>query len=245
MTLYSVVGVVATIALSLPILIILILRLTWYKSFPALLAYYSIVFSYNLLTLDNIASHIDKKFLYYFGVTNNMLDAPLMLTFMTYFSRTASFRRKMKLLVPVFMVFELIVIIFYGYNIQAATIVLGPGLALVLSFSVLFFVHQAKITVIHQKAAGKAFIVAALLFAYGGYGFIYVVYYVMKTQYRDDTYLVYFLVSIFSSLMVATGIYFERKRVKQIAEVQTTRKELKVIYGRAQSGSNVSGKQLY
>jgi hypothetical protein len=146
----------------------------------------------------------------------------------------------MKRVVPVFLLFEVIVISIYGFNLRAAIIVLGPGLLLVLVFSALFFIHQAKITIVHQKAAGKAFIATSLLFAYGGYAFIYVVYYLLKTQYKLDTYLVYYLVSIFSSLLLCTGIIIERKRVRQIAELQTARRELRVIYGLPETKSTGS-----
>ena len=111
---------------------------------------------------------------------------------------------------------------------------LDPDYLLVLGFSLLFFIHQAKITIVHQKAAGKALIVASLLFAYGGYSFIYVVYYLLKTPYKTDTFLVYYLISIISSVLIAIGIMYERKRVRELMELQTARKELKVIYGRAE-----------
>lgn len=243
MTWYTVVGMIATIALLLPIIFIIILRLAWYKSFPALLAYYIIVFGYNFLSLDYLKA--DNRFLYYYGVLCNFLDAPLMLSFMTYFSQTAGFRKRLELIVPAFVVFELTVIILNGFNIQSAVISLGPGLLLILILSLIFFIHQAKITITHQKAAGKAFIVASLLFAYGGYSFVYIVYYIMNTSYKMDAYIVYFLISIFSSLLLSAGIYFERKRVKQLAEVQVARKELKVIYGGQQNNKAVPREQPY
>jgi len=243
MTLYSVVGIISTVTLSLPILIILALRLTWYKSFPALLAYYIIAFSYNLFWLNYIKT--DSNFVHYYGLLNNFLDIPLMLTFITYFSPTALFRRRMRLGIYAFLLFEIVVIAFYGLGVRSMTIILAPGLVTMLVLSLLFFIHQAKITVIHQKAAGKAFMVSAVLFAYGGYSFLYIVYYLMKTTYKTDSYLVYFLVTIFSSLLISMGIFFERRRVKQLAEVQTTRKELKLIYGGAGSDSSISERQAY
>jgi hypothetical protein len=241
MTWFNVVGLVSAITLFLPIITILSLRLAWYKSFPALLAYYMLVSCHTFLTLDFMTA--GKSLIYYYGVTNNFLDAPLMLSFMTYFSKTVSFRKKMKLIILSLILFELIVIAIYGYNINAAIIVMTPGLLLVLGFSLMFFIHQAKITIIHQKAAGKALIIASLLFAYGGYSFIYVVYYLLKTPYKTDTFLVYFLITIFSSLLISAGIIFERRRVRELKELQTARKELKVIYGRSEKNTAVSEKQ--
>src|SRR5438477_13086900 len=100
---FDMMGLASTGALFLPIIVTLALRLAWYKSFPALLIYYIMSFGYNLISLDYFG--VNKQFLYYFGVANNFMDAPLMLSFMTYFSKTASFRNKMKLLIPAFVLF--------------------------------------------------------------------------------------------------------------------------------------------
>ena len=232
MTWFEVMGIISTSALFLPIIIIFALRLAWYKSFPALLVYYAIVFSQNLFSLGYFA--ISKQFVYNYGVLNNLLDAPLMLTFMTYFSKTVSFKKKMKFIIPGFLLFEIIVIAVNGFNLNSMVVVSGPGLLLVLYFSVVFFIHQVKITIVHQKAAGKALIASALLFAYGGYSFIYVVYFLLKTPYIKDTLIVYYLISIFSSLIISAGIIIEKKRVRQLAELQTARKELKIVYGRSE-----------
>ncbi len=241
MTWYNVVGIVSTIALALPVISILVFRLAWYKSFPALLVYYLIVFGFNFVSLNFV--QVDKNFIYYYGVANNFLDMPLIFSFMTYFSKTVSFRKRMKMIIPIFLLFEVIVVAFNGFNVRSSVIVVGPGLLLTLIFSIVFFVHQVKITIIHQKAAGKAFIVTSLLFAYGGYSFIYVVYYLIDTPYKADTFLVYYLVNIFSSLIISTGIFLERKRVRQLAELQITRRELKVIYGRAETNTAASWKR--
>ncbi len=73
--------------------------------------------------------------------------------------------------------------------------------------------------------------IASLLFAYIGYSFVYCVFYLIKPVSKNDSYLVYFLITIFSSVVMAAGIFVERKRVKHLAEINTTREELKAIYG--------------
>jgi hypothetical protein len=55
-------------------------------------------------------------------------------------------------------------------------------------------------------------------------------YYVFKTPYVADTFLVYFLVSTLSSLLMCTGIIIERKRVQKLNELLQTRKELSELY---------------
>ena len=62
-----------------------------------------------------------------------------------------------------FIAFELIVIVMYGFNTQATTIVLAPGLILTLVISLLFFIHQVKIAVVYHKAVGKAIMISSVL----------------------------------------------------------------------------------
>lgn len=228
MTWNSVMGFISSIALFLPILFILIFRLGGYRTFPALLIYYTIVFSYNLLTEGYIKASPDT--IHYWSIFNNLLDAPLMLLFLTYFSTSPAFTRKMRGAIFILIAFEVTVVLMKGFTIEAITIILGPALATVVSFCIYFFIRQTKITIMHHKATGKAIIAAALLFAYGCYTIIYMMYYVFKTPHVADTFLVYFLVATFSSFLLCAGIIIERKRVQKLYELKQTRKELLDIY---------------
>jgi hypothetical protein len=228
MTWNSVMGVISSVALFLPIFFILVLRLGNYRTFPALLIYYTIVFSYNLLTEGYVKAGADT--IHYWNIFNNLLDAPLMLLFLTYFSTSAVFTKRMHIGIAALVLFELVIISLKGFTTEAITIILGPCLLTVVGFCVFFFIRQTKITIMHSKATGRAIIAAALLFAYGCYTIIYLMYYVFKTPYVADTFLVYFLVATFSSLLLCTGIIIERKRVQKLNEARLTRKELSDIY---------------
>ena len=228
MTWNSVMGIVSLIALFLPIFFLLVLRLGGYRSFPALLAYYAIVFTYNLFTLGYFKINSDITDLW--NICNNLADVPLMLTFLTYFSTSPGFTKKMKIAIWGFLAFEITVLLLVGFNTNAITIILGPGLVIVFAFCLHFFIRQTKITIMHRKATGKAIIAASLLFAYGCYGIIYLMYYVFKTPHVADTFLVYFLVVTFSSLLMSAGIFIERKRVQKLNELKLTRKELSIVY---------------
>jgi len=224
----STLGLISSIALFLPVLFILLFKLGGYKTFPALLIYYFTVFFYNLLSLNYI--HTGEDTTRYWGIANNLLDAPLMLTFLSYFSTTASLSKRIKQLILVFMVFELAIICWKGLTITAITIIMGPGLLLVIGFCVHFFVKQSKIAMMNGKAMGKAVMAASLLFAYGCYALIYVIYYVLKSPYIEHTFLIYFLVTTFSSLLLCAGIFIERKRIYKLNEAKIARKELAAIY---------------
>jgi len=220
-------GLISTIALSLPILTIIATKLYGYRSFPALLIYYIIAVGDNFLTLGYI--HADKAFVRYYGLTNNFLETPLILIFLTYFSTSPELTRRMKILILAFAAYEIIIISIFGFNLNAITITIGSGLLLLLSFCVIFFVRQTKITIMHRKATGKALIAGSFLFSFGCYSIIYLMYYIFKTP-KAETLLVYFLVTIFSSTLICAGIIIERKRVQKLNELKLTRKELSIIY---------------
>lgn len=221
-------GLISSVALFLPILFILVFKLGGYRTFPALLSYFGIALVYNLLIEGYITANPD--------VANNwnickiFLDAPLMLTFLTYFSTSRLFAKKMRITIGAVLGFEIVVVLLKGFTTEAITIFWGPALLIVAIFSTYFFIRQTKITISHHKAIGKAIIAASLLFAYGCYAIIYLMYYVLKTPYVADTFLVYFLVTTFSSLLICTGIFFERKRVQKLNELLQTRKELSELY---------------
>jgi hypothetical protein len=59
----------------------------------------------------------------------------------------------------------------------------------------------------HGKSADRA----SLLFAYGCYGIIYLMYYIFKTQQVADTFLIYFLVVTISSFLLSAGIIMNKK----------------------------------
>lgn len=87
MTWNSIMGFVSSFALFLPIIFILAFHFGRYSSFPVLLFYYSIVLVYNLMTEGYIK--VNPDVVYYWGLSNNLLDVPLMLTFLTYFTTSA------------------------------------------------------------------------------------------------------------------------------------------------------------
>lgn len=228
MTWNSVMGFISSVALLLPIVFILVLKLGSYRTFPVLLAYYVIIFSYNLLTEGYIKA--DKSTIDTWNICNNLLDAPLMLFFLTYFSTSVQFTNKIKLAIGVLILLEVVAVSAVGFNAHAIAIFLGPGLLTVFALCLHFFIRQTKTAILHQKALGKAIIAASLLFAYGCYTIIYLMYYVFKTPHIADTFLVYFLVVTFASLLLCAGIFIERKRIQQLNEVKITRRELSDIY---------------
>ena len=244
----SIMGLIASVALFLPVFLILILRLSRYRIFAVLLFYYLFTLIYNFFTQGYI--HANIEIIRGWGISNNLLEAPLILFSLTYFSGASSLTKKMKELILVVLLFELLVILIRGFSIDSMTIIMAPNLLIILAFCFYFFIRQVRISVMHNKAMGKSLMVSSLLFAYGCYSLIYLMYYVFKTPHIADTFLVYFLVTTFSSLLMAAGILVESKRIRKLEEVMVARKELSAIYNenarqndRARRGSLVFKKQ--
>ncbi len=221
-------GLVAAIALFLPITLIFTLRLATYRTFPVLLVYYIAVVTNNLFAQGCFKA--SPEVINIMGVTNNLLDAPLMLYFMTYFSTSSLFTKSLKIFILSYIVFEATVIGMRGFNVEAVVIVMAPGLFSVLVVSLYFFIRQVKITILYRKAAGKALMISSLLFAYGCYGIIYLMFYIFVTPNKEETFTIYFLVTTFAAILMTIGIIIERKRVTKLNELIVTRRELSVVY---------------
>ncbi len=226
MTLYELMGWISTVALLVPIALLLIFKLALYRSFPALLGFLFILLSCNILMLG-VAPRLDA----FQESMHNMLEAPLILAFLTYFSRSLEFRKRMMIALATLVAFELVVLSIEGFSSEAYKIMTAPGLALCLGFGLYFFIHQVKLTIVYQKAFGKAMLASSMFFATIGLSFIYVVRYFTNPQFRQDADLVQFMIVLFTAIGLSIGLIFERKRVKQLEELRIAREELKAIYG--------------
>ncbi|MEO5947122.1 MAG: hypothetical protein ABIP79_09940 [Chitinophagaceae bacterium] len=228
MTWNTIMGFVSSFALFIPIALILLLKLGSYRSFAALLIYYTSVIIFNLMSEGYI--HINRNVNYFWGIANNMLDVPLMLTFLTYFSPSKKYTQRMKILAVAFILFELIVMIVTRFSINGLTIILGPGLIIISGLCLHFFIRYATMAIEHGKATGKAFIAGSMLFAYGCFSILYVMYYIIKTEHKEAAYLIFFIATSISALLMSAGLIIEWRRIKKIKELKITRKELSEMY---------------
>lgn len=200
--------------------------------------YYTSVFVYNLFTENYIK--VDNNIEFYWGLTNNVIDAPLMILFLTYFSTSKAFSRNMKFIIASLILFEAVVIAILGFSVQAITIIMGPALLIVIGLCLYFFIRNTKLAIEKKKATGKAVIISSLLFLYGCYTIIYLMYYVFKAhigtdgkvnqEYMSDTFLIYFISVTLSSVVISIGLIIERKRIQKLKELKVTRKELSALY---------------
>jgi hypothetical protein len=92
------------------------------------------------------------------------------------------------------------------------------------------FSQYVKLTIEKNKAWGRTLMVTSILFAYCCYAMIYFIYYIQKTSAVADVFIIYYIVSIISSILMSIGLLWVYNRSKQIKEVQLTRKELALFF---------------
>lgn len=222
-------GIISCTALLIPVALLVLFRLAAYRTFPLLLVYFSLGLVDNLTA--NGFLNPGGSFHYYLAVTNNLVEMPLLVLFLTYFTKNARLLKFMRISVGVYLLYEVVVIAILGYKSIILTYTIGPGLVVTFALSLVLFIKQAKIAITNHKTTGKALILASFLFSTGCNFIIYIMYYVVRTSYISDSYLIYFLVTTFSSLLISIGIFIERKRVQRLNEIQITRRELSSVYG--------------
>ena len=62
----------------------------------------------------------------------------------------------------------------------------------------------------------------------------------MKTEYVTDVFVMYFIVTTLSALILSVGMIVENKRIKKLKELKLVRKELSMVYGDPSSPKKVS-----
>src|SRR5688500_13579415 len=110
----SVIGLVSSFALVLPLILMITSRLVSYKNFPALFFYYLLILAYNVVRSQYFP--VDPELINGWNLLNNFVDAPLVIYFLTYFSTSLSLTKKMNWLIAALLVFEVGVVGIMGFN---------------------------------------------------------------------------------------------------------------------------------
>lgn len=221
---HSAIGILSTIALFAPVLIIVVTKLIRYKQYFPLFIYCLVAFGFNLMTerLINVPKTIER----FYGIINNLIDMPLILSFLIFQIASSLHIKMIKILLVAFIVFELVVVLLFGITIKTITLTMGPGLVLVFGYSMYYFVYTVKRSFVHNKFIGKAIIASSLTFAYGCFIIIYLMHYVLTLPDLENLFLMYYFITIIYCGILSVGLYIESKRKKKLYELLVTRREL-------------------
>jgi hypothetical protein len=233
------IGILSTIALFVPACVIVATKLIRYKQYLPLFIWCVLAFGFNLMTEHLV--DVPKTTERYYGIIINLTDMPLILAFLI-FQVASSFQIKtMKIMLAVFIVFEIILITLFGITVKTITLTMGPGLLIVFGYSLLYFVYTVKRSFIHNKFIGKAVIASSLSFAYGCFIIIYVLHYLIQLPDIPNLFLIYYFITIIYCGILSVGLYIESKRKKKLYELLITRRELMRFFSDAKKPANPKG----
>jgi hypothetical protein len=221
-------GVVCVATYSLPIVIIIYNRYYTHRSLTALLIYYILVFTDNLVSENYIPSTSAVSRV--ISLIDNYTYVPLMLTALLFFCASRQKQKKLRLLTLIFLVYEVAIISVFGFSFNSIVYISGAGVLTLLIYSFYLFVRQVKFTIFHGKNQGRLLMLAAIVFDCSCYSLIYFFNYIEKTPYQNDVFKLYYISSIISSLLMATGLQLMHKRMKELQALKITRKELAMVF---------------
>ncbi len=222
-------GTLSAFAFLIPVFILLVCRLAVNISLLSLLFYFLLTAVYNLISIGII--DFPKNLQQTAGVVTNYLDAPLMLVALLFFCTTAMQKKIIYLSLIFIIVYEIIIAAIFGFNTESLTYIMGPGILMLLLYTMYLFSFYVKLSIEKNKGFGKTFMITSILFAYGCYGMIYCLYYLQKTSAVADVFLIYYIASLLASLLMSIGLISYYKRFKQLKAIELTRKELQMFFG--------------
>ena len=237
MSLIYFLNLLTTIALILPITIILFSRLLTKKTYAFLMIYYLSTFIFSLMILEIVK--VSSQVISISGIINNLLDGPLMLCFMILLGYNTREKKTIKGLVVALLIYNITILSITGFTNTTIRISLGPSLLICLILSIRYFIYYSKINLRRAGSDnGKTLISGALAVSYSAYMFIYLIFYVFQNYPIIDAHIVYCLLTIFSVSCMSVGLYKKVLRWRKIEEVQIMRKELAVLYETEKNSPN-------
>lgn len=205
-------GLITASCMLLPAVLVL-LKKQFTPPFVALMVYFFCTAFYNFLII--VFPDFPKDIRRFLGVANNFLDAPLMLLFLSHFTHRAAIKKMIRISLLAFLVFELGIVLLYGFSVKSISIFSGPGLIIVLSFSFYFFTRHIRLAIIQKRDLAKTLMISGILFAYAVYFMVYLFYYVLETPNKMDALIIYLLASLVASVLLTFGLIRERNPISK------------------------------
>jgi hypothetical protein len=230
----AIMGTASTFAFLFPVILIGMYKLYTQRAFQVLFLYYLLSAVYNLMVQDIIPVSIQTRKI--FGTFSNYLDTPMMLLFLLSFCTDKWRIRTIQVTLGIFIVYEAIVTMVVGFTNESNVYILGPGISIILIFSLILFIRQMRITVVQGRSLGKTLMLTSIVFSYVLFGIIYLFHYVQKLPAVNDIFLLYFITSFITSVIMSIGIVLVNNRIREVKELQLTRKELQMFFNHPVAG---------
>ena len=205
---YQVISIAAVVSYFVPLFIVLIKK-AWRDPFFRLFAiYWSIG---GLVNIFDVLPGISKDTIRTIGILYNMLDIPFILGILYYTTSYTFIRKTATVALVLFITTQLIGVFKSGLDYDAIKYPLGIGVGSVLVIVTMEIIRYMQKIEHSTRQNAKMFVYAAVLFEYATFIVIYIFDYILNTENRQDSFIIYYLSSVVAILIASCGFLMYKK----------------------------------
>lgn len=210
---YRFISIAAVVAYFVPLLLVL-LKKAWRDPFFLLFGiYWSLGGFCNLI---DVIPGTSKTLSYQIGFFYNLLDMPFLLGIL-YFTSTYSLVKKTAFgSIVLVVLLSIIGTVRMGISYDAVKYPLGVGVAATIcmvAMEIIRYMHKVEHS---TRQNAKMFIYGGLIFQYATFVVIYIFDYVIETENRKDSFVIYYISSVVAMMIACCGfLMFRRYEMKQ------------------------------
>jgi len=205
---FHLISIAAVASYFVPILIV-VMKKAWRDQFFLLFAVYWCVGG--MINVFDVVPGVSKHLLHNITIFYNMLDIPFMLGIL-YFTTAYNFIRKTAVAgIVLLLLVQVISIIKGGISYDSQKYALGVGVALVLCIVAMEIIRYMQKIEHSTRQNAKMFVYAALLFEYATFIVIYIFDYILISEDRKDSFIIYYISTLVAILIASCGFLLFRK----------------------------------
>ena len=210
---YQFISIAAVASYFIPLFIVL-LKKAWRDKFFLLFAIY---WGYGgVINMFDILPGIPADVIHAIGIFYNMLDIPFILAIL-YYTTTYTFVKKTAVAAIVLLLLVQLISIFKaGITYDSMKYSLGTGVAMVLCIVTMEIIRYMQKIEHTTRQNAKMFVYAAILFEYATFIVIYIFDYIIITEDRKDSYIIYYLSTLVAIIIASCG-FLMYKRYEKIS----------------------------
>ncbi len=205
-TLYFIISNLAILLCFVPLLLLFIKKLKYEKAYLFIAIYW---LANGLMNLPEWIGQSQNKFLLkHCTLVYNLLDAPLVLLVFL-FAASPNNKKAIKYILPFFILFEIIMVVWKGYNLESSTIIIGAGTFFAITFSVIGVIEYLQKVEHTPFENTMVFVYASFLFAYGIFIIIYFFSYLSTASKAEnlDNFIIYYVSLLLSAFLSCYGLW--------------------------------------
>jgi hypothetical protein len=203
---YLIISNLAIFLCFVPIVLIWVKKLNDQKAYLFIAIYW---LANGLMNLPGWLGLSDNKLLiHHITLVYNLLDAPLLL--LVFLNSTSGNNKKIiRYTLFTFIIFEVIMTLWKGYNLTSSTVIIGVGTFLAITFSIMGVIEYLQKIEHTSFENTMVFVYASFLFAYGIFIIIYFFIYLTTASKTEniDNFIIYYVSLLLSTFLTCFGFW--------------------------------------